>query len=104
MQHFEDGGDIELDNGDDRWGDLDRDPDGDIEPIWNWRTLTYRIKKKPVELLYEWWIEKNNHVITVDTLGTEKSVERYWSGHKSYGKTGRWFNPETKEFGYEKIT
>ena len=92
MQHFEGGGEIQyglLTNGD--WFDT-------VCPLWDWHHADYRIKPKPVELLYEWWIENDN--VFVDTsLATEKYVEFHYGGYKGYGKTGRWFNPATKVFG-----
>lgn len=75
----------------------------DTNPTWNWLRYNYRVKPKKVEMLYEWWYKMSiDPSFSISTyLKTEsKAYDSYH--HGLYGKTGRYFNPETKEFGYDK--
>lgn len=100
MKHYESGGDVE-------WAALEH-PDEfkyheGVEPVWNWQEYVYRIKPKPVELLYEWWYitQSGSNMQFGSSIETEESAKIGYRDMKSYGKTGRYFNPETKEFGVE---
>lgn len=95
MKHYESGGEVEFKN---------KVRGGwfvDASPSWNWSTYDYRIKPKPVELLYEWWYTTPNspRVFLGVSLYTKEEAESQFMRVDRYGKTGRWFNPETKEFG-----
>ena len=96
MQHFDNGGEIEFRYRSiisANWIGLEQQ-----KPAWNWHDNDYRIKPKPVELLYEWWyISENTKLIVNQILLSETEIlKRTFLEH---GKTGRFFNPETKEFG-----
>lgn len=69
------------------------------DPGWNWHRYDYRIAKEPVELLYEWIVEYNDEegFFILDELQSEfgMSERDYYAKYK----TGRCFNPETKELG-----
>jgi hypothetical protein len=92
MQHFGTGGEVEH-KGIDRmpvsWKKTD-------SPTFNWEYWEYRKKPKEVEILYEWWYADDNNVIITSNLVTEKQASEVFSDVKAYGKTGRFFNPETK--------
>ncbi len=95
MQHHEYGGETEMENkGAGDWG-------GVLDPGWDWVAFSYR--KKPQEKLYEWVLKLStieDHIIS-DTLRTETKMrnEAARSNILSYQKTGRWYNPVTREFG-----
>jgi hypothetical protein len=100
MQHFERGGEVEFKYRSVK-DDLYYDAKGEIS--WNWEKYIYRIKPKPAELLYEYWFETYGGSIRIyNKLITEEeaneSFENVYPKYK-YGKTGRYFNPETKIFG-----
>ena len=97
MKHYESGGNIDfrptskLDIN--KWEEC-------LCPLWNWHSYEYRIKPKSVELLYEWWYISNidGRIFTTTHLQSEKEANYNFNTYV-HGKTGRWFNPETKEFG-----
>ena len=96
MQHFDNGGEIEFRYRSiisANWIGLEQQ-----KPAWNWHDNDYRIKPKPVELLYEYWVVDGG---LYTLYRTEVTIKLLIYPH---GKTGRYFNPETEEFGYEKIT
>ena len=92
MQHFEQGGEVDI--------RLNAEWQPCIYPVWDWSRYSYRIKPKPVELLYEWWYISNidGRIFTTTHLQSEKEANYNFDTYV-HGKTGRWFNPETKEFG-----
>ncbi len=103
MQHFEDGGKIQkTSRNKDNWNDWEFVH----APAWSWNMWTYRIKPKPVELLYEfiYWQRKNNSFRTNDKWLTKDEIHS--RGYDNYLFTGRALNQdtheiETKEFGVE---
>ena len=95
MKHFENGGEVEFWSTDTKtW--IDAEP-----PRWNWGSCKYRKKPKPVELLYEHWYNLGGQLYVDDRLRTNPEAQHYFlvKNTMEYGKTGRWFNPKTKEFG-----
>lgn len=65
-------------------------------PTWNWVAYDYRIRQVTPKILYEWWYRDVDNTYYIDTrLKTAAQA----LDHRSYGKTGRWLNPTTKEFG-----
>ena len=72
-------------------------------PLWDFIQFHYRIKPKKVELLYEWWYKDGGGMYFADKLRTEKEAQCQYKTKNTfeYGKTGRYFNPETKVFGVE---
>ena len=100
MQHFEDGGEVEYKewcNSTSQWHLVETN-----EPIWSWARCDYRIKPKPVELVFEWCYEIWGGPYIDNKMRTEKAALEHYTIENtipSYRKTGRYFNPETKEFG-----
>ena len=95
MQHFEQGGEVEFKR---RINKFENNWQENEHPYWDWATFDYRIKPKPVELLYEWWYQypDKTTIVGVSLMTEKEALERL--SKDSYGKTGRAFNPETKEF------
>ncbi len=95
MQHYEDGGKVEhrrfrdspwiLGNG----------------LMFDWISFEYRIKLKPVEMLYEWWYENDSMNRYVHgCLMSDVVAKKYFTDDdiRTYGRTGRYLNPtETTE-------
>lgn len=100
MQHFDNNGAIVI-NGDTVY---QKSIDGEV--IWAWDKQKFEIYEEPkeVELLYEWWFKINmNSKPTISIyISTNKDADISFRSHYSYGKTGRYFNPETEEFGIVK--
>ena len=101
MQHFEDGGEVEYKewcNSTSQWHLVETN-----EPIWSWARCDYSIKPKKVELWYEWITQKDNqYVVCVHSeFITEDLARKMFKGNETLEKTGRYFNPVTKEFGVE---
>lgn len=95
IQHWIDGGRIEIQiEGTTLWEECT-----DEFPTWNWGPCDYRIMLEASDMLYEWWIlHDNGDLSTPNTFHTEAWTVR-WGGHPAFGKTGRYFNPDSKEFG-----
>ncbi len=94
MQHHDDDGEVEYESkGVGNWGDIS-------DPGWDWVMFSYR--KKIRKILYEWVYETSSGLTIVsDTMTREADVYQYIGGANviSHKKTGRWYNPTTKEFG-----
>lgn len=100
MQHFERGGEVQFNerkNEKETWLTVEK-------PSWNWEIYDYRIKPKPAEILYEWWYQTSNspRIYLNTSLYTEAEAKDKLGVLRTYGKTGRYFNPITKKFEVEK--
>ena len=97
MHHFMQDGEVEYQyrNTNDEWQDAKT-------PSWD-NNKHYRIKPKKVELWYEWITQKDNqYVVCVHSeFITEDLARKMFKGNETLEKTGRYFNPVTKEFGVE---
>ena len=100
MKHYENGGEVEMRE----IAILSSDWRRAEYPHWNWVDFSYRIKPKPVELLYEWWYKPPSSETTFihTTLCAESKASNKFLDTQ-YGKTGRYFNPETKKFGISNL-
>ena len=95
MQHFEQGGEVEFKR---RINKFENNWQENEHPYWDWATFDYRIKPKPVELLYEWWYKPPSvdYYTISQILRTEKDAQKNYP-NCLHGKTGRAFDPEILE-------
>ena len=95
MQYFEQGGEVECRR---MYSPPSTKWEANDNPQWDWITFEYRIKPKPVELLYEWWYKPPSvdYYTISQILRTEKDAQKNYP-NCLHGKTGRAFDPEILE-------
>lgn len=96
---FADGGEIDFKELDFLSGKWERA----FNPKFYWGKFKYRKRVELKPLLFEWYTVKEGQVWIWREPLTEDQAAEKWDHYDEYGKTGRCYNPNTKEFGHTEI-